>query len=58
MRGIRPVVLGLALMGIGAAAPSKPAPHVLPFIHDDYPKALAEAKARKVPIFIETSAPW
>jgi len=45
-------------MGLGAAAPSKPAHSVLPFIHDDYPKALAEARARKVPIFIETSAPW
>ena len=31
---------------------------VLPFIHDDYPKALAEARARKVPLFIETWAPW
>ena len=58
MRGIRPILAGLALMGLGAAAPSKPAHSVLPFIHDDYPKALAEARARKVPIFIETSAPW
>ncbi len=31
---------------------------VLPFIHDDYPKALAEARARKLPIFIEAWAPW
>jgi endonuclease YncB( thermonuclease family) len=30
----------------------------LPFIHNDYPKALAEARARKLPIFIETWAPW
>jgi hypothetical protein len=30
----------------------------LPFIHDDYPKALAEARTRKLPIFIETWAPW
>jgi hypothetical protein len=37
-----------------AAGPSM----VLPFIHDDYPKALAEARARKVPLFIETWAPW
>jgi len=41
---------------VGAfAAPSKP---VLPFIADDYPKALAQAKARGLPIFIETWAPW
>ena len=31
---------------------------VLPFIQDDYPRALAEARARKVPIFIEAWAPW
>ena len=55
MRGIRPALLGLALVGLGSAAPVKP---VLPFIKDDYPKALAQAKARKLPIFIETSAPW
>jgi hypothetical protein len=38
----------------GASEPKK----VLPFIEDDYPKALAEAKARKVPLFIEAWAPW
>jgi hypothetical protein len=31
---------------------------VLPFIDDDYPKALNEARARGVPIFIEAWAPW
>ena len=30
----------------------------LPFIEDDYPKALAEARATKLPIFIEAWAPW
>ena len=30
----------------------------LPFIADDYGKALAEAKQRKLPIFVEVSAPW
>jgi hypothetical protein len=30
----------------------------LPFIDDDYSKALAEAKQRKLPIFVEVSAPW
>jgi hypothetical protein len=30
----------------------------LPFIQDDYPRALAEARARKVPLFIEAWAPW
>jgi hypothetical protein len=31
---------------------------VLPFIADDYPKALALARAEKKPIFLETWAPW
>jgi endonuclease YncB( thermonuclease family) len=30
----------------------------LPFIEDDYPKALAEARERKLPLFIEAWAPW
>ena len=32
--------------------------HTLPFIADDYTRALAEARARKVPIFVESWAPW
>jgi len=31
---------------------------VLPFIADDYTKAVADARARKVPLFIESWAPW
>ncbi len=31
---------------------------VVPFIADDYARAVAEARARKVPIFIEAWAPW
>ena len=31
---------------------------VLPFIDDSYTKAVAEARARKVPIFVEAWAPW
>jgi hypothetical protein len=30
----------------------------LPWINDNYPKALAEAKQRKLPIFVEVWAPW
>jgi len=48
-----------------AAAGSKPARNatagsrmVLPFIQDDYTRALAEARARKLPLFIEAWAPW
>ena len=32
--------------------------HVLEFIEDDYEAALAEARARDIPIFIESWAPW
>jgi hypothetical protein len=31
---------------------------VVPWIADDYTRAVAEAKARKVPLFIEAWAPW
>ena len=30
----------------------------LPFIDDDYAKALATAKQRNLPMFVEVSAPW
>ena len=31
---------------------------VLPWIEDDHSRAVAEAKARKLPIFVESWAPW
>jgi hypothetical protein len=31
---------------------------VLPFVADDYAKALSEARAQKLPLFIEAWAPW
>jgi hypothetical protein len=34
------------------------ASEALPFLHDDYASALSQAKARKLPIFVEVSAPW
>lgn len=41
-----------------AAAPSLLASTSLPFVDDDYAKALAEARARKLPLFVENWAPW
>ncbi len=44
-----------------AAPPPSSAPAArpaLPFIEDDYPRALAEARAKKLPIFAEAWAPW
>lgn len=31
---------------------------VVPFIQDDYTKAVAQARAGKLPLFIEAWAPW
>ena len=30
----------------------------LPFIEDDYAKAVATAKSKNVPLFVEAWAPW
>ena len=43
--------------GSEGGAPAAVGP-VLPWIADDYPKALAEARARKLPIFVDSWAPW
>jgi len=44
------------------AAPAKAAPAkwtpAVPFIEDDFGRALALAKERKLPVFIEGWAPW
>ena len=40
------------------AVPAPGAAEVLPFIADDYPRALAAARAEKKPIFLEAWAPW
>ena len=48
-----------AVLFIAALAfPASAAESVLPFIKDDYAKAVAEAKAKKVPIFVDAWAPW
>jgi hypothetical protein len=42
-----------------SAKPGAPAAKLaVPFLEDDYSKALAQARARQVPIFIEAWAPW
>ena len=48
------LVAAAALLGAGSAEP-RPA---VPFIADDYPRALAQARAKKLPIFVEAWAPW
>lgn len=44
-----PLVVAPAAAAVGAA---------VPFLADDYPKALAQARARHLPIFLEAWAPW
>jgi hypothetical protein len=49
----------MLLVASAALAANAPAPApVLPFIEDDYEKALSLAKQKKVPIFVEAWAPW
>jgi endonuclease YncB( thermonuclease family) len=45
-------------LALTSAAPHARGKTALPFIHDDYAKALAQARARHLPIFIEAWAPW
>jgi hypothetical protein len=58
------VSLALAASAAPARAATTTAAHaaylkpVVPFIENDYTRALAEARARKLPLFIEAWAPW
>jgi hypothetical protein len=45
------------VVALAVAAPLLAASN-LPFVEDDYAKALAEARARRLPLFIEAWAPW
>ena len=49
--------LRTALAMLLFAAPMM-AKEVVPFIDNDYAKAVARAKAKNVPIFVEAWAPW
>ena len=53
----KPVWLALAAATLLGASSTGPRPAV-PFIADDYPGALAQARAKKLPIFVEAWAPW
>ena len=45
---------GLAVVSVAPAASRS----VLPWVEDDYAKALSQARAKDVPIFVEAWAPW
>ena len=57
MRSFIPAALALGILAAPATAADGP-DKVLPFVADDYGKALAEARAQKLPLFIEAWAPW
>ncbi len=66
MRRAATVLAGLLLGLIVSACSGTPAPPpveaasaaMLPFVADDAPRALADAKTRGVPVFVEAWAPW
>ena len=51
--GMRPLAAALAL---ATAAPAVAGG--LPFVSDDYPRALAAARQRGVPLVVDVWAPW
>jgi hypothetical protein len=42
---------------MGSAAPAASGAS-LPWVEDDYSKAVTQARAKNVPIFVEAWAPW
>ena len=58
MRPLAPLVLALSLATPLASAATEREARALAFISDDYAKALGEARARALPLFIEAWAPW
>ena len=54
--------LVFALLAVAASTGAAPADRgdtrPLPFLSDDYGRALADARARSLPLFIEAWAPW
>ncbi|MEO6323792.1 MAG: hypothetical protein ABIT01_10090 [Thermoanaerobaculia bacterium] len=61
-----PLILAFSASGIshaGTTPDSKASAtqvdkRVLPFIEDDYGRALAQARAQALPLFVEVWAPW
>ena len=50
---MRKLILILSLLALPAFAKE-----ILPFIENDYSKALARAKTKNVPLFVDAWAPW
>ncbi len=54
-RKVRAALASLVLLAAPAVGAKGSPPRV---IEDDWPRALAEAKARDLPIFVDAWAPW
>jgi len=48
-------IIAVALLALSTAASAK---EVVPFIENDYSKALAQARTKNKPIFVDAWAPW
>jgi hypothetical protein len=51
------IAIALLLTVLANTSLSK-ANHELPFINDDFQKALTQAKQRNMPLFVDVWAPW
>jgi hypothetical protein len=51
------IAIALLLLVLSNVSLSKPAKG-LPFINDDFQKALVQAKQRNLPLFVDVWAPW
>jgi hypothetical protein len=49
---------GLIIVLVTGSAWASVAQSGLPFVDDDYAKALGTARQRHLPLFVEVSAPW
>ena len=64
MRFVHAIAAGVAIASAGmlaascAGSPGAKRAEVLPFVEDDYARALTDARAKKLPIFVESWAPW
>ncbi len=64
MRFVHTVAAGLAIASAGmlaascAGSPGGKRAEILPFVEDDYARALTDARTRKLPIFVDAWAPW
>jgi hypothetical protein len=55
VRSVR--LAALALSGGLALVSAAAAREILPWV-DDYPRAITQARAKNVPVFVEAWAPW